>query len=910
MDFVLNIPQQLNNIAKNTESLARAQGIPGEAIEGLLQLDNKSGLHYNTPKSYRARDGASVDSTRVEKLSKLFGVSVEALLGGEAVAAPEVEPFGFRLASAVRRFMVTQNPEIKESRLPKVFGRGKGKGITKDDVRIVLSHDERLPEPHKLRLICRKLQVDWFAPEQCNKAPVQKAAEQEKLPLTVENVGKIIGEVVPDWELEKMFSFCRDSMALWAKCAMAQNIAELERMAQEEAPQPQAEIDIPLSVEGASPKKEVEKPMQRYSVSSQKDIQAATTTTRNFCGSSGLADYGFFALAGLPQSTGEINKMTRPAYWSEELVQRYAEILNATPEAIVGKTQWSGDRRNYGRIFAQNLNTALELRGANAEEIVSVLAKETDRYPANLRKQILQSNSLPSYVDACALMAITGLRLYDVLDWTGERVQQPTRKSELERQLEGIPKSDWIPAAAFQKNIKLLCEEAYLIPLNLFWLVGINDAKARATWGRMKKLPEVLVEACAKVFGLSAASLLSENPPRLPAGTDFAAMFKTRFDEACDDANLCLQDVAHLTDMSVRITTGKTTLISASTLDEKILSGEMLGKNNNVILSGLLCALQTTLNELIYPAKGKPKPTQEPCEWDFPSDTQGPKGSGPAESGKQKDSPVPKSEGPAAKPAAGPAPIPQPEEPEPEPEAETEEGPAPVVPPGVSGSVALRACFNTPVPGEDKQNVYRIVNRARAFDKSISFKLLRDILDGKAEPTAAQLDAFIKVFYPEACQDAESLEKSRKKFFAKGRAAIVTQTMVCDTEHWGMDPADAAVVAARIRMGMKKAQTTIGAVVNKLEQHSCMEGAEARFCNLAANMTPESAPGNEFFTALAAALKTTKAALIKMPEISKTLGTAQEENSDNVNGLHDPVKVQSLYYNMIRGGLLTPQFAG
>lgn len=907
VEHAQNVQQQLNNLAKNVESLAKAQGIPGEAIEGLLQLSGKDGFRYNTPKSYRARQGNGVDGFQLMRLASLFGVTEEALMGEGAVISPDVEPFGIRLAAAVREYVEKNN--LQENRLHKVFGRGKGKGITREDVWIALSPDERLPEPQKLRVICRKLLAAWFTPDKTaakrGVEPTQEDAGKEKLPLTIGNVGKVIEEIIPDSLPEMLTRLCGESdddpptememarmrlIALWTKYVEEpRRAAARENGTVEAAPPSPAENVVEEMGEGIQPEKEVEEAMQWCSVSTQQDIQAAAKTTRGFCSSSGLAEYGFFALAGLPQSTEGIDKMTRPAYWSEELVRRYAEILNATPEAIVGKAQWSGDRRNYGKIFAQNLNTALELRGANAEEIVSVLAKETDRYPANLRKQILQSNSLPSYVDACALMAITGLRLYDVLDWTGERVQQPTHMSELERQLEGIPKSDWIPAAAFQKNIKLLCEEAYLIPLNLFWLAGINDAKARATWGRMKKLPEVLVEACAKVFGLSAESLLSENPPRLPVGTDFAAMFKTRFDEACDNANLCLQDVAHLTDMSVRITTGKATLISASTLDEKILSGEMLGKNNNVILSGLLCALQTTLNELIYPAKEKPNPTREPCEWDFPSDAQGPKG-------------------------GGPAPISQPEEPEPEaepePEMETEEGPAPAVPPGASGSVALRACFNTPMPGEDKQNVYRIVNRARDFDKSISFKLLRDILDGKAEPTAAQLDAFIKVFYPEACQDAESLEKSRKKFFAKGSAAIVTQTRVCDTEHWGMDPADAAVVAARIRMGMKKAQTTIGAVVNKLEKHSCMEGAEARFCNLAANTTPESAPSNEFFIALASALKTTKAALVKMPEISKNLGTVQEENSDNVNGLRDPVKVQSLYYNMIRGGLLTPQFVG
>lgn len=893
--------QQLNNLAKNVERLAREQGVPGAAIEGLLQLNGTVGLRYNTPKSYKTRQGNGVDGFLVMKLAALFGVSEETLMGGSAVTAQKTEPFGIRLAAATQRYL--DEHHLQECQLPKKFGKGKGKGVTAEDVRIALSPDERLPEPKKLRTICRKLQPDWLAP----KAAVDKGETEparEKLPLTVENVGKVIGEVIPDRRLKEWARFCAGSLALWTICANEKERAtasEDEPLLDEPMPQPEGGVEQPI--EEPPPEKEVEEEMQRCSMSAQLDIQKAIAATRDICKLSGLKQYGFFALAGLPQSTEDFKKMNRPAYWSEELVQRYAEMLNATPKAILGQTQWDGAARNYGEIFARNFETAMELRGVPAGDVISELAKETERIPANLRKQILQSNSLPSYSDACALMAITGLRLYDMLDWTGERAQQAEHMSELERLLEAAPKSDWVPAATFQQNVKLLCEEANLTPSNLFWLVGVNDAKARASWARAKKVPMALIGACAKALGLTAAGLLSEIPLRLPVGTDFAAIFKTRFEKACADAGMQLPEVAYLTDMAVRITTGKTTLISAGAIDEKILSGEMLGKSNNTILTGLLAALQTTLNELVFPAHEKFDPTKTPCEWDFPVDGQKPKGSGTATGNSQHADRAAGNGSATTQPAETPQQAAPSVEPEPGAGAESK----PVVPPGASISVALRSCFNTPVPGADKWTVLRVTQKAATYQKGITVRLMQDILDDKAEPTAAQLDAIIKVFFPEACQDADSLEKSRKLFFARGMAAIVPQTHVCNTENWGMGRAGGAAFASTLRQLMAKFGFSVGALAKKLERVSHQDGMEAILYNLLANTDPDKSPSNELVESLAAIFGTTKYALCALSGISKDSEKTKVECSNIVKGISDPVKIQNLYYNMWAGQLLAPQ---
>lgn len=921
MEYAQNVQRQLNNLAKNVESLAKAQGIPGEAIEGLLQLSGKDGFRYNTPKSYRARQGNGVDGFQLMRLANLFGVTEESLMGEGAVTSPNVEPFGIRLAAAVREYIEKNN--LQENRLHKVFGRGKGKGITREDVLIALSPDERLPEPQKLRVICRKLLAAWFAPDKTaakrGAEPTQEDTGEEKLPLTIENVEKVIEEIIPDPLPEMLTRLCGESdddpptemdvarmrlAALWTKYVEEpRRAAAKENKTVEGAPQPPAENAAEELGEGIQPEKEVEEAMQRCSASTQQDIQKAITATRDICKLSGLKQYGFFALAGLPQSTEDFKKMNRPAYWSEELVQRYAEMLNAAPKAVLGQTQWDGTARNYGEIFARNFETAMELRGVPAGDVISELAKETERIPANLRKQILQSNSLPSYSDTCALMAITGLRLYDMLDWTGERAQQAEHQSELERLLETAPKSDWVPAATFQQNVKLLCEEANLTPSNLFWLVGVNDAKARASWARAKKVPMALIEACAKALGLTAAGLLSEVPLRLPAGTDFAAIFKTRFEKACTDAGMQLPEVAYLTDMAVRITTGKTALISSGTIDEKILSGEMLGKSNNTILTGLLAALQTTLNELVFPAHEKFDPTKTPCEWDFPADGQKPKSGGTATGNSRHADRAAGNGGATTQPAEAP----QQAAPSVEPEADAGAELKPVVPPGASISVALRSCFNTPVPGADKWTVLRVTQKAAMYQKGITVRLMQDILDDKAEPTAAQLDAIIKVFFPEACQGIDGLEKSRRQFFARGMAAIVPQTNVCNTENWGMGRAGGAAFASTLRQLMDKFGFSVGALAKKLERVSHQDGMEAILYNLLANTDPDKSPSNELVESLAAIFGTTKYALCALSGISKDSEKTRVECSNIVKGISDPVKIQNLYYNMWAGQLLAPQ---
>ena len=95
---------QANNIARNVERLASAQGIPGEVIEGLLDL--KPGFRYNSGKTYKARDnGGGVDFTRLAQVSVLLGPPKSAMVASEGPSSPEVEPFGVRLAVAVQRYI-------------------------------------------------------------------------------------------------------------------------------------------------------------------------------------------------------------------------------------------------------------------------------------------------------------------------------------------------------------------------------------------------------------------------------------------------------------------------------------------------------------------------------------------------------------------------------------------------------------------------------------------------------------------------------------------------------------------------------------------------------------------------------------------------------------------------------------
>lgn len=326
MEYAQNVQQQLNNLAKNVESLAKAQGIPGEAIEGLLQLSGKDGFRYNTPKSYRARQGNGVDGFQLMRLANLFGVTEESLMGEGAVTSPNVEPFGIRLAAAVREYIEKNN--LQENRLHKVFGRGKGKGITREDVRIALSPDERLPEPQKLRVICRKLLAAWFAPDKTaakrGAEPTQEDTGEEKLPLTIENVGKVIEEIIPDPLPEMLTRLCGESdddpptemdvarmrlVALWAKYVEEpRRAAAKENKTVEADPQPPAETAAEELGAGIQPEKEVEEAMQRCSASTQQDIQKAITATRDICKLSGLKQYGFFVLAGLPQSTEDFKR--------------------------------------------------------------------------------------------------------------------------------------------------------------------------------------------------------------------------------------------------------------------------------------------------------------------------------------------------------------------------------------------------------------------------------------------------------------------------------------------------------------------------------------------------------------------------------------------------------------------------
>lgn len=928
--------EQANNTARNVERLASAQGIPGEAIEGLLDL--KPGFRYNSGKTYKARDnGGGIDFTRLAQVSVLLGASKKAMVSSEGPPSSEVEPFGVRLAAAVQRYIDEGGHPL--NRLPKIFGKGKGKGVTMDDVKIALTPDARLPGPQQLRAICRKLKAAWLAPRSVasvQEAAQKQAAKPEKLPLTVENVGRVIDEVLRGPLVAKAFAAIdpleRMLPETWeweqddapvAQASQNPDIQEepegqmsMESWEQGEPPAVQAaqapnvpeaqEKTMSQGAEGSGigaplveipPLKEVKETVQQCKVSTKSDIEKAIQQTERMCRHNGLPEYGFFVLAELPQRLESIENMSRPSYWTEERIEHYAAILNATSEVILGETEWDREARDYGEIFAHNFETAVSELGFDAEEVIACLARETGRMGSNLKKQFLQAKLMPSYVDACRLLSIVDLRLYDMLDWTGERSQQSGRRSKLERLLDETPKEEWVPGTAFQKNIKELGKEACIAPANVLWAAGVNDAKARASWLRLKKVPGPLIDACAEFLGLTGNDLAAQETPRLPAGIDFSDGLYSNIEKAAKNVKLDLQELADWVDKIIRINCGSATPIRPNTIFEKAESGELLSKSNETLLRWMLATLQTSLRELIFPDKESPEPERMPCEWDMLEDT------APQEKrtilltgARQEKQQPPKNHGLT---------VPQPR---PEPKA--------VIPDGVDIGVALRSCFNRPVAGADKWSAIRVANRAAKIQgslhvgsKKVSVKLINDILSGKDTPalTVSQLDAIIMVFYQSAGESIEEMERAKKDFFGRGKGtAVVPQTMVCDTANWGIGKENGAILALNLRQAMKEKGLTEHDLALRLERMSNQKGMEAKIRALTQNTHPDIAPSNELIKNLAIILGKTKEYLCKAPTPVKDRASFQAEGMSDVRGMKDPAAIQKLYNYMLGAGCGLP----
>ena len=956
---------QANNIARNVERLASAQGIPGEVIEGLLDL--KPGFRYNSGKTYKARDnGGGVDFTRLAQVSVLLGPPKSAMVASEGPSSPEVEPFGVRLAVAVQRYIDETGCQL--NRLPKIFGKGKGKGVTMDDVKIALTPDARLPGPQQLRAICRKLKAAWLAPgsaASAQEAAQKQAVKPEKLPLTVENVGRVIDEVLRSPLVAKAFAAIDPLERMlpetweWDGVPVAQAVPNLdiqeepegqmsmENWGQGEPPTVQAaqapnapearEKPVPQVTEGSGvgtplmeipPQKEVKETVQRCRVSTKSDIEKAIQQTERMCRHNGLPEYGFFVLADLPQHLESIENMSRPSYWTEERIELYAAILNATPEVILGETEWDRETRDYGEIFAHNFEAAVSELGFDAEDVIACMARETGRMAANLKKQFLQSKLMPSYVDACRLLSIVDLRLRDVLDWTGERAQLSGRRTQLERLLDDTPKEEWVPAATFQKNIKELGKEACIVPTNVLWAAGVNDAKARASWLRLKKVPGPLIDACAEIFGLTGDDLAAQDTPRLPAGVDFSDGLYSNIEKTAKNVRLNLQELADWVDKIIHINCGNATPIRPDTIYEKANSGELLSKNNDTLLRWMLAALQTSLRELMFPDKEKPEPERVPCEWDMPADAvpqekspasptgarqeirQPPKNHGwavtPGRASAGREEAQPNAESAAVlgivKAPVAPAPQPRPE-------------PKAVIPDGVDIGVALRSCFNRPVAGADKWSAIRVANRAAKIQSSlhvgsekVSVKLINDILSGKDAPalTVSQLDAIIMVFYKGAGESIEEMESAKKNFFNRGKDMVVPQTEVCDTANWGMGKENGAILALNLRQAMKEKGLTEHDLALRLERMSHQKGVEAKIRALTQNTHPDIAPSNELIKNLAIILGKTKEWLCKAPAPVKDQASFQAEGMSDVRGMKDPVAIQKLYNNILGAGWNLP----
>lgn len=623
---------------------------------------------------------------------------------------------------------------------------------------------------------------------------------------------------------------------------------------------------------------------QLYETISGADIDRAISATRDICVKARLKDYGLFILADIPVKIGSVSEMKAPEYWEASRVARYAQILGVTVEEVLGQKACSGTDRDFGAIFVSNFEDALDDAGIDLVEVVNMFAHMVNRVPSNVKKSLIQSRVMPSLDDSRRLMALTGLRMKDLLMWDKSETAGGGTLTVLEEAVSSKNRKDWLDAPFFAKNLRFLCEKGNITASNLLWCLGINDARRRRSIMKYKAQPDVLISACADALHIPSELLTTVDLTKAGGSTlsvpDIGKCLTMSIRKVISDAGMQESEVCALANTTACAPSG----MNPATLHERLeWPYPMMVSANDAYLTALLAALQIPSMADLYGMRAEND--FGPKAQDVDEDSQGDSTRALAE----------RQENTAPQEAKS---------------TFTWDAPA-QIPEGVSFAAALQANMQRVQPGKRKWTVALLAKESKIL-------LPHTVLwyaEGKDTPRKQrEIDALVQAFFPEA--EPETMQEYRDKFFASAMGkAVVSNRQMADTAKHGMTAEGGAVFSTNLRRLLRKKELNIPSVAERMARlERCgedstlgrttnLEGIKAKLEKWQWNLAPDEGIDGEDLESLATIFDVSESELTSLPQSEAGKGEIRSELKKVVTFMHQEQMVD-LYFQLWLGGMV------